>query len=131
MSLSSRVIRTEGSLMRNIDMFTQISTLGFATTEIKNSEDLELETLLFDPELLYVECQLCGKPIVWESGKTTELLLAASVDLSTLDNTCMIVSEGCPHCHPEAHGGFTLAVVRLAGITAEEAVYMLRPGGNA
>lgn len=86
---------------------------------------------VYDPELLYVECHRCGKPVIWEKGKTTELLLAAGVDLSKLDERCMIVSEGCPACSPAADEGYTLAVVRIAGLTPEEAVYMTRPGGTA
>ncbi len=86
---------------------------------------------VYDPELLYVECHLCGKPVIWEKGKTTELLLAAGVDLSKLDERCMIVSEGCPSCSAAAEEGYTLAVVRIAGLTPEEAVYMTRPGGTA
>lgn len=85
----------------------------------------------YDPELLYVECQTCGKPVLWEEGKTTELLLAAGVDIASLDERCLIVSEGCPVCTPYMPEGFTLAVVRIAGLTPEEAVYMARPGGNA
>ena len=85
----------------------------------------------YDPELLYVECQMCGKPVLWEPGKTTELLLAAGVDVSRLDERCMIVSAGCPACMPHSAEGYTLAVVRLAGLTPEEAVYMTRPGGTA
>lgn len=85
----------------------------------------------YDPELLYVECQTCGKPVLWEQGKTTELLLAAGVDVSKLDERCMILSEGCPSCSPAVRDGYTLAVVRIAGLTPEEAVYMSRPGGTA
>ena len=85
----------------------------------------------YDPELLYVECQVCGKPVLWEEGKTTELLLAAGVDLSKLDDRCMIISEGCPACTPGVGDGYSLAVVRIAGLTPEEALYMSRPGGNA
>ncbi|MDL2268112.1 hypothetical protein LJC46_09060 [Desulfovibrio sp. OttesenSCG-928-G15] len=85
----------------------------------------------YDPELLYVECQACGKPVIWEPGKTTALLRAAGVDVSKLDERCMIISEGCPSCQPSLLNGFTLAVVRLAGLTPEEAAYMMRPGGTA
>lgn len=85
----------------------------------------------YDPELLYVECHVCGKPVLWEHGKTTELLLAAGVDLSGLDERCLIVSEGCPACSPLSREGYTLAVVRIAGLTPEEAVHMSRPGGTA
>ena len=85
----------------------------------------------YDPELLYVECRFCGKPVLWEQGKTTELLLGAGVDAHTLDERCFIVSEGCPACRPHEADGFTLAVVRIAGLTPEEAVYMSRPGGHS
>lgn len=87
--------------------------------------------LEYDPELLYVECQTCGKPVLWEEGKTTDLLLAAGVDLSKLDDRCMIISEGCPACTPGVADGYNLAVVRVAGLTPEEAIYMSRPGGTA
>ena len=85
----------------------------------------------YDPELLYVECHSCGKPVLWEQGKTTELLLAAGVDIAGLDERCLIVSEGCPSCAPLEKEGYTLAVVRIAGLTPEEAVHMSRPGGSA
>ncbi|MDR0827509.1 MAG: hypothetical protein LBN33_06490 [Desulfovibrio sp.] len=85
----------------------------------------------YDPEMLYVECHLCGNPVLWEKGRTTVLLLAAGVDTSTLDERCMILSEGCPSCSPNEQDGYTLAVVRIAGLTPEEAAHMSRPGGNA
>jgi hypothetical protein len=85
----------------------------------------------YDPELLYVECHVCGKPVLWEPGRTTQLLLAAGVDLKSLDERCLLVSEGCPACHPEENYGFILTVVRIAGLTAEEAEYMARPAGSA
>jgi hypothetical protein len=85
----------------------------------------------YDPEMLYVECHLCGKPVLWEVGRTTALLLAAGVDAGKLDERCMILSEGCPACSPDEQDGYTLAVVRIAGLTPEEAAYMSLPGGNA
>ena len=85
----------------------------------------------YDPELLYVECRVCGKPVLWEQGKTTELLRGAGVDTHALDERCLIVSEGCPTCRPNENEGFTLAVVRIAGLTPEEAEHMSRPGGHA
>ncbi|MDL2216225.1 hypothetical protein LJB81_00660 [Desulfovibrio sp. OttesenSCG-928-M14] len=86
---------------------------------------------VYDPEMLYVECQACGKPVLWEPGKTTELLLAAGVDVSRLDERCMILAEGCPFCSPYAKEGYSLAVVRIAGLTPEEALHMTKPGGTA
>ena len=85
----------------------------------------------YDPELLYVECHICGKPVLWEPGRTTELLLEAGVDITALDERCLILSEGCLFCRPKEEHGFTLAVVRVAGLTPEEAVYMARPAGTA
>ena len=87
--------------------------------------------LSYDPELLYVECHVCGKPVLWEAGKTTELLEAADIDMSALDHTCMLLSDGCPLCRPEEWEGFNLSIVRLAGIPIEDALHMLKPGGNA
>lgn len=87
--------------------------------------------LSYDPELLYVECQVCGKPVLWEAGKTTELLESADIDMNALDHTCMLLSDGCPLCSPEEWGGFNLSIVRLAGIPIEDALHMLKPGGNA
>ena len=85
----------------------------------------------YDPELLYVECQVCGKPVLWKAGHTTELLQAADVDVRTLDSTCMLLSDGCPLCKPDEWGGFSLSIVRLAGISVEDALHMLKPGGTA
>lgn len=97
----------------------------------KRSVPFSGKAAAYDPEMLYVECHACGKPILWEKGKTTELLLAAAVDLETLDERCMIVSERCPACSPYEMEGYALTVVRIAGLTPEEALYMFRPGGNA
>ncbi|MBN2141410.1 MAG: hypothetical protein JW718_10470 [Desulfovibrionaceae bacterium] len=55
----------------------------------------------FDPELLYVECGRCGRPVIWRPGDTTRILEAAGVDLSQLDEGCLLVTEGCPECSPE------------------------------
>lgn len=85
----------------------------------------------YDPEMIYVECRICGRPVLWEPGHTTALLSQAGVDFSTLDERCLLLSEGCPVCRPEEEYGFSIAVVRIAGLTAEESVYMSKPGGNA
>ena len=66
----------------------------------------------FDPELLYVECAKCGKPVLWSSGDTTRILAWAGIDAGALDEKCMIVSEGCPACQPGKHS-FSTQVVRL------------------
>lgn len=69
----------------------------------------------YDPELLYVECRLCGKPVIWAPGKTTEILSAANIDAESLDETCLIVSDGCFACCPHESAGFAMVVAKLAG----------------
>lgn len=66
----------------------------------------------FDPELLYVECAKCGQPVLWSPGDTTKVLTWAGIDARTLDEKCMIVSEGCPLCRPDQRS-FSTQVVRL------------------
>lgn len=69
-------------------------------------------TRQFDPELLYVECSQCGQPILWGNGMTSRLLRMAGIDTATLDERCVIVSEGCPACRP-GETSFTTQVIRL------------------
>lgn len=71
-----------------------------------------MSTNRFDPELLYVECAKCGQPVLWSPGDTTRILAWAGIDVSSLDEKCMIVSEGCPACQPGKHS-FSTQVVRL------------------
>lgn len=66
----------------------------------------------FDPELLYVECARCGQPVLWNPGDTTRILSWAGIDTGSLDEKCMIISEGCPMCRP-GQKSFTTQVVRL------------------
>lgn len=106
-------------------------TIGKRPRKPHATEDKRLSAAVYDPELLYVECHFCGKPVLWEQGRTTELLEAAGVDTSELDERCMILSEGCPACMPLEDDGYTLAVVRLAGLTPEEAAHMAKPAGTA
>ena len=84
----------------------------------------------YDPELLYVECHLCGKPVLWEAGKTTTLLKQSDIAPGTLDESCLILSEGCHNCRPEADG-YSLSIVRLATFTAQDIAMLSRPAGNA
>lgn len=66
----------------------------------------------FDPELLYVECERCGQPVLWSPGDTTRILAWAGIDAGNLDEKCMIVSDGCPACQP-GKTSFSTQVVRL------------------
>lgn len=110
--------------------FHLTKTGGAFATELALSKPASAK-LSYDPELLYVECQVCGKPVLWEAGKTTELLEAADIDMHALDHACLLLSDGCPLCQPEEWEGFNLSIVRLAGIPIEDALHMLKPGGNA
>ncbi|WP_319469400.1 hypothetical protein [uncultured Pseudodesulfovibrio sp.] len=69
-------------------------------------------TRKFDPELLYVECSQCGQPVLWKRGMTTKLLSMADIDPASLDERCVIMSEGCPACQP-GETSFTTQVIRL------------------
>ncbi|NDV18231.1 hypothetical protein GO013_02205 [Pseudodesulfovibrio sp. JC047] len=69
-------------------------------------------TRKFDPEMIYVECHRCGQPVLWQAGMTTHLLNLAGIDVSTLDERCVILSEGCPACMP-GETSFTTQVIRL------------------
>ena len=85
----------------------------------------------YDPEMIYVECQKCGRPVVWAEGKTTAIITEAGIDIRQLDERCMIISDGCPTCASKTTGGFGLSIVRLAGLTPEEALLMEQNSGNA
>ncbi len=52
----------------------------------------------FDPEMLFVECAKCGNPIIWEQGRSTEILQGAGIDPLELDAQCLLVTDGCPRC---------------------------------
>lgn len=69
-------------------------------------------TRLFDPELLYVECSQCGQPVLWEHGLTSKLLRTAQIEPASLDERCVIISEGCPACRP-GEKSFSTQVIRL------------------
>ncbi len=52
----------------------------------------------YDPEMLFVECAKCGNPIIWEKGRSTEILQGAGIDPLELDAQCLLVTDGCPRC---------------------------------
>lgn len=54
----------------------------------------------YDPEMLFVECSRCGNPIVWEKGRSTQILEGACIDPLELDAHCLLVTDGCPKCSP-------------------------------
>ena len=91
----------------------------------------ESPAVLFDPEMLYIECKACGRPVLWEQGKTTDMLAGAGIEPGLLDESCMVLSDGCPLCRPEESVGFILSVVRVAGLSADDHLKMVKPGGHA
>lgn len=66
----------------------------------------------YDPELLYVECGRCGAPIIWEPGKATRILSAAGIDPLELDPSCLLLTDGCPHC--TSQGPYVIQIVRFS-----------------
>ena len=91
----------------------------------------ESPAVLFDTEMLYIECKTCGRPVLWEPGKTTDMLAGAGIDPNALDECCMVLSDGCPLCRPDESVGFLLSIVRVAGLSADDHLKMLKPGGHA
>ncbi len=83
-----------------------------------------------DPELLYVECRSCGRPVIWEAGKTTHLLNEAQVSLELLDSQCMLLTETCPVCQPDILA-IKIQVVRLSHTTDEDLEQLDITIGNA
>jgi hypothetical protein len=67
----------------------------------------------FDPELLYVECGVCGRPVMWGKGQTSRVLRRSNINLSRLDEHCLLISDGCPMCSPGCKE-FKARIVRLA-----------------
>lgn len=66
----------------------------------------------YDPEMLFVECSRCGNPIVWERGRTTEILAGAGIDPLELDSHCLLVTDGCPQC--TRGGAYHVQIFRVA-----------------
>lgn len=82
----------------------------------------------FDPELLYVECRLCGRPVFWGSGASTLAVAGLGIAPSSLDSRCMILTNGCAHCRPKAHHDHILIRISESG---EYDRLMDDPAGNA
>lgn len=52
----------------------------------------------FDPEMLYVECEKCGSPVLWSEGRAAKILREAGIDPLELDSSCILLTDGCPVC---------------------------------
>jgi hypothetical protein len=66
----------------------------------------------FDPALLYVECLICGRPVLWRPARTHSLIEAAGFLPEELDHSCLIGTEGCPVCAPD-RTSFPAMLVRV------------------
>lgn len=84
----------------------------------------------YDPELLYVECGRCGNPVIWEQGRTTELLHEAGLATTRLDARHLVLTDGCPTCSPE-ESIFETRVVRLAEANEPGMEALREAEGNA
>lgn len=51
-----------------------------------------------DPEMLYVECEKCGAPVLWSEGRALHILHEAGIDPLELDESCILLTDGCPAC---------------------------------
>ena len=96
------------SFSSSINNHYNLNTLVFLPTDVYTIT----MSRTFDPELLYVECTKCGQPVLWKHGLTAKLLKMAKIDPSTLDERCVITSDGCPGCTP-GETTFTTQVIRL------------------
>ncbi|HDQ39531.1 MAG TPA: hypothetical protein ENN39_00640 [Desulfonatronum sp.] len=67
---------------------------------------------IFDPELMFVECRKCGRPLLWNEGDASQIIEQSGIDVKKLDAQCLILAEGCPQCSP-GEGGYMVRVVRL------------------
>lgn len=84
----------------------------------------------YDPELIYVECRTCGRPVLWEPGRTTALLAESKISPQSVDEQCLILSDGCRECSPETDG-YHLSIVRLSNVSLSSLMLMQKPKGHA
>jgi hypothetical protein len=84
----------------------------------------------YDPELMIVECVHCGRPVLWEPGRSTAVLANVGVDPLELDAHCLLLTDGCSQCRPRQEEGFSVQVFRL---THEEqgGAFSVKSAGNA
>ena len=67
----------------------------------------------YDPELMMVECARCGRPVLWEPGRSTQVLEGVGIDPLEIDAHCLLMTDGCPYCRPRQVEGFNVQVFRL------------------
>lgn len=64
----------------------------------------------FDPEMLYVECSICGRPLIWEKGVTSFIVQYSGIG-KRLSSDWLMLSSGCPSCSP-GQDEFVLTLAR-------------------
>lgn len=109
-------------LLRQFDMSMQAAQLLNAPQSADKKP--------YDPELIYVECRVCGRPVLWEPGRTTALLADSKINPQSVDEHCLILSDGCRECSPDTDG-FHLSIVRLSNVTLNSLLLMQKPKGHA
>jgi hypothetical protein len=83
----------------------------------------------YDPELMIVECVRCGRPVLWESGRSTAVLAGVGIDPMELDAHCLLLTDGCPHCRPRQTEGFSVQVFRLT--SEQSGAFGVKSAGTA
>ncbi|GHV53255.1 hypothetical protein FACS1894206_03580 [Deltaproteobacteria bacterium] len=118
--------------MNNIEYRLGNALVSKAEDGFSIRENLQTQTspVRYDPDLLYVECRFCGKPVLWEKGKTALLIQASGIDTSMLDAECLILADGCPNCCPRTDR-FQLQVVRLAALSPHDILLLSENRGTA
>lgn len=119
--------------MQNREFFLGKAMVIQGENNFSFSEKLHTQKLpevAYDLDLLYVECRLCGNPVLWDKGKTSHLIQTSGIDVSMLDSECLILSEGCPQCKPDA-GTYHLQMVRVAALSAQDILLLSAQKGNA
>lgn len=84
----------------------------------------------YDPEMIYVECRSCGRPVLWEPGRTTALLAESHISPMSVDEQCLILSDGCRECSPESDS-YHLSIIRLSNIPLSSLLLMQKYRGHA
>ena len=83
----------------------------------------------YDPELMIVECARCGRPVLWEPGRSTAVLAGVGIDPLELDAHCLLLTDGCLYCRPRQKEGFGVQVFRLT--SEQEGFFGAKSAGSA
>ncbi len=61
-------------------MLTEFESVRLLGTKVLEKNRLPQSKAGFDPELLYVECARCHRPLLWEQGETSKLIRRSKID---------------------------------------------------